>query len=65
MSLYQPIVFLMKVGLTLILDQARDYFLANMIVYQYLTGKLIYLAYGMQLDIAFLIRQLSCHNSDP
>lgn len=65
MSLYHSTVFLMKVGSTLTLDQAGDLLPANMIVYQRLIGKLIYLAYGTWPDIAFVVGQLSCHNSDP
>lgn len=65
MSLYYPTVFPIKVGSTLILDQAGDLFLADMIVYQHLIRKLIYLACGTQPDIAFIVGQLSRQNSDP
>lgn len=36
-----------------------------MITYQRLIEKLIYLSYGIHPDIAFVVGQLSCHNSDP
>lgn len=55
----------MKAGSTLILNQARDLFSADMIIYQYLIGKLIYLDYRTRPDIAFVIGQLSHLNSDP
>lgn len=37
---------------------------ANMTTYQQLVGKLIYLGCGTQPDIAFVVGQPSCHNSD-
>lgn len=65
MSLYHSIVFSIKTGLSLILDQIGDLIKANMTVYQRLIEKLIYLGCGTWLGIAFVIGQLSCHNSDP
>lgn len=58
-------VFPIKASSSLTLDQARDYLLTNMVVYQYLIIKLIYKTCRTKPDIAFMIRQLSRHNSDP
>lgn len=33
--------------------------------YQYLIGKLIYFAYDIRSDIAFIVKQLNKHNSNP
>ena len=55
MSSYHPIVFLIKVGLSLALNQTGDLVQANIIAYQQLVGKLIYLSYRIQPDIAFVI----------
>lgn len=54
-SLYHPIVFWMKRGLSLILDQNRDYFPIEIIVYQRLIRKLIYLACETKSDIVFIL----------
>lgn len=64
MSLCHPTVFLMKTGSTLTLDQAEDLFPIDMIVYQLSIEKLMYLVFGTRPDIAFIVEQLSCHNSN-
>ena len=66
MSLYHSIVLLIKTNLFhLTLDQIRDFFQTDMVVYKCLVEKLMYLSYKTWEDIAFIIRQLSCHNFDP
>ena len=55
----------MKAGSSLTLDQAGDHPLTNLIAYQCLIGKLMYLACGIRPDRAFVVGQLSRHNSDP
>ena len=65
MSLCHPTVFLIKAESSLILDQVGDPRPINMGVYQQLLGKLMYLAYRIRPDIAFVIGQLSKHNSNP
>lgn len=65
MSLCHPSIFPMKTGSTLLLDQAKDYIQANLIIYQQLIGKLIYLTFVTRPNIAFVVYQLSRYNSDP
>ena len=65
MSSYDPIILPVKAGSTLTLNQVNDQISVDMVAYQQLVGKLIYLAYRLRLDIAFVIGQLSCYNSDP
>lgn len=65
MSLCQPTVFLMKAGLSPTLDQDGNHAQTNVIAYQHLIGKLMYLAYEIRPNIAFVIEQFSCHNSNP
>ena len=64
MSSCHPIVFSIQAELSLILDQVGDHLPTNTVVYQQLVGKLMYLACGIKPDIAFIIKQLSRHNSD-
>ena len=64
MSLCYLTILPIKVGLLLILNQGRDHFPINMVVYQQLVGKLIYLTYETRPDIAFVIGQLSRYHSD-
>ena len=64
MTFCHPTVLLVKAGSTFFLDQAGDHQQANLIAYQCLIGKLIYLSCGTRPDIVFVVRQLSCHNSD-
>ena len=54
-----------KVGSTLILDQAEDYQQVDLTAYQRLVDKLMYLSFGTRPDITFIVRQLICHNSNP
>lgn len=56
MSLYHPIVFLTKAEFFLIFDQVRDHFLTDIVAYQRFISKLIYLAYRIKPDIAFVMR---------
>ena len=58
------IVLPVKAGSTLVLNQVEDHPQLDLIVYQQLVSKLIYLSYGTRLDIAFVVEQLSRHNSD-
>ena len=65
MSLCHLIVFPIKAGSFFTLDQAEDHLPTDLIAYQRLIGKLMYLACGTRSDIAFVVGQLSRHNSDP
>ena len=58
------IVLAVKIGSTLILDQAKNYQQVDLNIYQRLIGKLMYLSYGTCSNIAFIIKQLNCHNLD-
>ena len=60
-----PTVFPVKAGSSLFLDQREDYQQADLAAYQQLIGKLMYLSCGTHPDIAFVVGQLSRHNSDP
>ena len=60
-----PIVLPMKAVSSLTFDQAGNHLPTDLIAYQRLIGKLMYLACGTRPDIAFVVGQLSCHNSDP
>ena len=64
MTSCHPTVLPVKAGSTLLLDQAGDYQQANLNAYQRLIGKLMYLSCGTRPDIAFVVGQLSCYNSD-
>ena len=64
-TLYYPTVFLIKASSTFLLDQTGDHEQANLTKYQRLIRKLIYLNYRTYSDIAFVVRQLSCHNTNP
>ena len=65
MTSCHPTVLPVKTGSTLLLDQAGDHQQADLTAYQRLIGKLIYLSCGTRPDIAFVVGQLSRHNSDP
>lgn len=54
----------MKVGSSLTFDQVRDHLPTDMIVYQQLVQKLMYLACEIRLDIAFVVGKLTRHNSN-
>ena len=60
-----PTVFPVKAGSTFFLDHAGNYQQADLITYQRLIGKLMYLSCGTRPNIAFVVGQLSWHNSDP
>lgn len=47
------------------MSKLEDYKKADLWIYQKFVGKLIYLLYGIRLDIAFLGRQFSKPNADP
>ena len=49
----------------LFLDQAGDHQQANLIKHQHLINKLMSLSCGTRPDIAFMVGQLICHNSNP
>ena len=53
-----------KVGSTLVLNQVEDHQQVDLTAYQWLVGKLMYLSCGTRPDIAFVVGQLSRHNSD-
>ena len=65
MTLCHSIVLPVKTDSTLLLDQAGDHQQADLTMYQCLIGKLMYLSYGTYPDIAFVVGQLSRHNTDP
>lgn len=65
MSSCHPNVVPMKAGSTILMDQVGDDARADIAPYQKLVGKLMYLACGTRPDIAFVVGQLSRHNSDP
>ena len=60
-----PTILPVKAGSTLTLNQVDNHTPADMIAYQQLVGKLIYSACRTRPDIAFVVGQLSRHNSDP
>lgn len=55
----------MKAGSSIDMTDADDYEEEDLHTYQHLIGKLMYLACGNRLDIAFAVGQLSKHNADP
>lgn len=64
MTLYHFPIFLVKAGSIHFLDQVNNDQQANLTAYQRLIGIFIYLSCETRPDIAFVIGQLSCHNSD-
>ena len=56
MSLCHPTVFLMKASSSFTINQARDFLITDLIAYQQLIEKLIYLACETRPDIAFVVR---------
>lgn len=56
MSFCHSIVLSIKTGLSFILNQAKNLFKTDMILYQQLIKKLIYLSCKTWLDIAFVVR---------
>ena len=65
MTSCHPTVLPVKAGSNLFLDQAGNHQQADLIAYQRLIGKLMYLSCGTHPNIAFVVGQLSRHNSDP
>ena len=65
MTSYHPTILPVKAGSILLLNQAGNHQQADLTVYQYLIGKLIYLSCEIRSDITFIVRQLSRHNADP
>ena len=55
----------MKAGSAIEMNDSDDYEETELREYQRLIGKLIYLACGTRPDIAFVVGQLSRHNTDP
>ena len=64
MSSCHSTIISVKAGSTLILDQVDDHTSVDIVAYQWLVGKLMYFACGTRPDIPYVVRQLSCHNSD-
>lgn len=58
-------VISMKSGLAIKIFKSKNYDKTDFNKYQYLIGKLIYLAYETRLDIVFIQTQLNKHNADP
>ena len=58
-------VMLMKAGSAIEMLDSDDYEETELLEYQRLIGKLMYLACGTRPDIAFAVGQLSKHNADP
>lgn len=65
MTLCHLTVLPMKVGSILPINYDGNHQQTDLIVYQRLISKLKYLGYRTCLNITFVIRQFSCHNSDP
>ncbi len=55
----------MKAGSAIEMIEHDDYEDTEIKPYQHLIGKLMYLACGTRLDIAFIVSLLSRHNADP
>ena len=64
MTSYHLTVFLVKTGPIFFLDQVSNHQQIDLIAYQHLIKKLIYLTYGTYPNIIFMVKQLSYHNSD-
>lgn len=65
MSSCHPTVLPMNASSTIPMNQAGDDVRVDLTSYQRLVGKLIYLVCGTRPNIAFVVGQLSRHNSDP
>lgn len=55
----------MKTGSSIEMPEPDDYNKIDIYTYQRLIGKLMYLACGTRLDIAFVVEQLSRYNANP
>lgn len=55
----------MKAGSIIKMTELEDYEKADLYTYQWLIGKLIYLACGIKPDISFVVKQLNRHNTNP
>ena len=64
MSSCYPTVLPMKAGSSFTFNQVENHFPIDLIAYQRLIRKLMYLVCRTRPDIAFIIRQLSSYNSD-
>lgn len=60
---YNANVILIKAGFTIEMLEPEYYKKADLYIYQQLIDKLIYLVYETSPDIAFMVGQLSRHNS--
>lgn len=65
MTSCHPPVLPVKAGSFFFMDQVEDYFQADLAAYQGLIGTLMYLSCGTYPNIAFVVGQLSGHNSNP
>ena len=54
----------MKAGSIFFFDEVEDHLKIDLTIYHQLIRNLIYLVCGIQSDIAFIIGQVSCDNSD-
>lgn len=59
MSSYYRTIFIIKAGSSLILNTDKDHFLTNMIIYQCLIEKLIYLAHETKSNMVNVLKKLS------
>ncbi len=55
----------MKAGSSIKMEDLEDYEKTDLLIYQQLIDKLMYLAYNTRPDIAFAVELLSKHNADP
>lgn len=62
---YNTNMILMKTDSTIEMTKLKNYKKANLYIYQWLIGKLMYLVCGMKPNISFVIRQLSRYNANP
>lgn len=54
----------MKARSSIKMTDPEDYKEANLYIYQRLVGKLMYLSYSINSDIAFVVGQLNRYNTD-
>lgn len=65
LSNYNSNLVPMKAGFAIDMTKADDNKEEDLHMYQCFIGKLIYLAYGIRPNIAFVVGQLGKHNADP